>query len=112
MKIAVYTANIGNYDLIHNIYQKMSNVDYYYFTDSGDPICGWKKVPIKLRHHDTDVKEARWFKTHSNELFPNHDVTIWVDARFIVNTVDISKYVSESLKKKSLIAQYPHLKRS
>jgi hypothetical protein len=110
MKVAVYTANIGNYDLLHNVYIKSKNVDFYYFTDSDGALCGWKKIPIKQRHHENNTKEARWYKTHSHDLFRDYDVTIWIDARFMIKSKNIIDFVNDNLKKKTQVACYHHLR--
>jgi hypothetical protein len=111
VKIAVYTANIGNYDILHNIYIKNKGVDFYYITDSrAEVLCGWTKIVVDELPHKDPTKAARWYKTHSHELFPNHDITIWIDARFMVKSRNIIDFIDKNIKKKSLIGMYHHMR--
>ena len=107
MKVIVYTANIGHYDDYHNIYIKDPNVEYYYFTDEHAAICGWKNKTI-IKPHEDNTKSARYFKCNPHLVLPEHDISIWIDARFKVKSKNVMKFLNSNFKKKDKIACFWH----
>ena len=108
MKIIVYTANIGNYDTLNHIYIKSDNVKFVYFTDSKDGLCGWDKVLIAERKCKDNTKEARYYKCNPHLVLPDHDISIWVDARFQVKAQNVHQYLKDNFKRNMNIACYDH----
>jgi len=109
MKIIVYTANIGHYDDYNHVYVKDKNVDFIYFTDEDVQLCGWKTKLIEKPHED-NTKSARYFKCNPHLVLPEHDISVWIDARFNIKSRNIKSFVSEHFGKKDKIACYPHLR--
>ena len=107
MKVIVYTANIGNYDDCHNIYLKDPNVEYYYFTDGYTDLCGWKNKAI-IKPHEDNTKSARYFKCNPHLVLPEHDISIWIDARFKVKSKNVMKFLNSNFNKKDQIACFHH----
>lgn len=105
--VVIYTAIMGGYDTLK---QPKVNVScrMVCFTDSDVEGGAWEVVKVE-RKIDDPCREARWYKTHAHELFPDADVTIWIDGSKAMK-VDLSEMVDTLLDKAS-IAMYPHSKR-
>lgn len=83
-EIAIYTALIGGYDRLLE-QPPHDDVDFVCFTDNAE-----------LRSHTWDVRvvgmgesgtrAARKVKTHPHVLLPDHEWTIWVDARLSIRS--------------------------
>ncbi len=87
-KIAVYTVIIGNYDnLIQPLY-KSDNIDYYVISDHKINNLGkWKWIDAKKylpNYQLTNVKKARFLKTHPHLIFPNYKYSIFIDGNISV----------------------------
>jgi uncharacterized membrane protein len=81
MKIAIYTAIIGEYEVPKDPLFKDEGVDYFLFTDQRVGSSVWN---VKYVSHIglTPRKTARSIKILSHEYLPDYDITIWVDANF------------------------------
>ena len=78
--LTIYTVNFGDYDVLHDPH--CIDHEYICFSDvPRSPVGGgpwWPAVgPIRQK---TPRLEARWHKTHSHELFPHTEWTLYVDA--------------------------------
>lgn len=109
MKIIVYTANIGNYDEINHVYIREPNIDFWYFNDSNEPVYGWKDEKVDKPHED-NTKSARYYKCNPHLVLPEHDISVWVDARFLVKAKNVTQFINESFRKRDKIACYPHFR--
>ncbi|MFG0729879.1 glycosyltransferase domain-containing protein [Photobacterium damselae] len=107
-KILVYTAVTGGYDSIKEIDNIENNIDYYCITDEhfkGEVPYPWKH--IILRNSKKDAKNlARYCKMVPHRLFPNYDVSIWIDGNISIKG-EISMLLNDALKKGN-IASYDH----
>ncbi len=88
MKIVLYTALYGGY---HSKFLPLPDIgiDAYAFTDNPDAAApGWQTVVVSFPDKDMHPRmQAKWFKMHPHELFPEYDVSIWIDAGWrVVNT--------------------------
>lgn len=81
MKIAVYSAAVGNYDII--LRPKILDCRFEFFLFSNDPkavdVGEWKirRIPY---YNANPTKVARWVKTHPEDLLPGYDASVWIDA--------------------------------
>lgn len=109
-KVAIYTVNIGGYDTVLQPIVKNDNVDYFYVSDKKPQNLGkWNWLDAKPYIKDlntTNVKKARYIKTHPHILFPNYKYSIFIDGN-IRTITDISKFVN-NINKITKIAIHPH----
>jgi len=87
-----YTAIFGKYDnlLLPDIIDP--DIDYVCFTDEPRNDYGvWQMRSVPYYHPDS-TRVARWVKTHPDELFPDHDVAVWLDANIILKA-DVRQYI-------------------
>ena len=109
-KIAIYTVNIGGYDTILQPIIKKENVEYFYVSDKEPEKTGkWNWIDAKpyIEYlNTTNVKKARYIKTHPHLLFPEYKYSIFIDGN-IRTVTDISKFVN-NINKNTKIAIHPH----
>lgn len=81
MKIAIYTAIIGDYEAPRDPMFQDEGIDYILFTDKKTESKKWQ---VRYAQHCglTCRKQARAIKILSHEYLPEYDLTIWVDANF------------------------------
>ncbi|UVF18364.1 DUF616 domain-containing protein [Microvirga terrae] len=91
-RIVLYTAIFGEYDNLLLPDRIDPDVDYVCFTDRPRNDYGvWQMRAVPYYHSDP-TRIARWVKTHPHELFPDHEVAIWLDANIILKG-DIHHYI-------------------
>lgn len=105
MKFAVYTCNMGKYDLPISLISKDPLVDYIYFTDAPSAPGGWQHKKIFVE--ESECLTARKVKIMSNVYMADYDMTIWIDACFAPKMRNVRAWAFESLKN-NLIACYRH----
>ena len=86
-KYVIYTAIVGNYDEILLPKVVDDRFDYILFSNDIDvPYVGiWQVRPINYTN-EAQTKIARWVKTHPEELLPEYDFSVWMDANIRINT--------------------------
>jgi hypothetical protein len=86
MKLVVYTAVFGNYDAIRAPRARIGGVDYVSFAD--DPRLvgeGWNAGPLPAALQGlSPASRNRWLKMHPHLLFPEHDISLYVDGNIEV----------------------------
>jgi hypothetical protein len=78
--LRVYTANFADYDAVHE--PRCIDHPYFCFTDAQSQSPGrgaWRTLVVE-RRQKTPARENRWYKTHSHELFPHAEWTLYFDA--------------------------------
>ena len=109
-KVVIYTVNIGGYDSILQPIVKSDNVDYFYVSDKEPKYLGkWKWIdakPYLTNLNTTNVKKARYIKTHPHLIFPEYKYSIFIDGN-IRTITDISKFVNK-INKLTKTAIHPH----
>ena len=109
-RVAIYTVNIGGYD--HLIQPLFTNdkCDYYIVSDKKPTDLGvWKWIDANKYIEDlntTNVKKARYIKTHPQLFFKDYDYSIFIDGNIRCIT-DITKYIA-NINKNTGIAIHPH----
>ena len=86
MRLVVYTAVFGNYDAILPPRLRQPGVDYLCFADRPGPaIDGWTAgtLPPEVAAL-SPASSNRWLKMHPHRLFPQHDVSVYVDGNIEV----------------------------
>lgn len=87
-KIAFYTANISNYDEVHEFFFMDPDIDYYYFTDTNKAPKGFNVVHVNSEmfpENMPNVQKARLIKANPFKYLPNaehYDIIIWADSCF------------------------------
>lgn len=105
MKVVLYTALYGNYHSKFNALPDLG-IDAYAFTDNPEAAAsGWQTVVVPFPDKDMHPRmQAKWFKCFPHELFPDYDVSIWIDAGWFTTNLDgITDYLKESN-----LCFYPH----
>ncbi|MBJ6127836.1 glycosyltransferase domain-containing protein [Microvirga splendida] len=91
-KIVFYTAIFGEYDNLLLPERINPSVDYVCFTDRPRNEYGVWQMRSAPYYHPDPTRIARWVKTHPHELFPGHEVAVWLDANIILKG-DIHGYI-------------------
>lgn len=81
MRIAYYTAVVGEYDDFRDPVFMDEGVDYYVFSDQKINTYSMKNLKIDPSGY-TRRKTARCIKALSHKFLPQYDVTIWADGNF------------------------------
>lgn len=96
-KFAIYTAIIGSYDEIQQPLVTDNDFDYILYVDNvscyEEYVGVWKVLPIKY-HSEDKTRIARYVKTHSHELLPEYEATLWVDSNIVI----CSQYIYDKVK--------------
>lgn len=112
-KFVIYSAIIGKYDDINQPSIIDDRFDYILFSNdfTQGRIGIWQIRPIKY-HNDIQTKIARWVKTHPEELLPEYQCCLWIDANIDIKDIAIYERVIDLFNKKILISSMVHLKRN
>ena len=97
-KTVCYTYVSDGYDDLINHRYVCKNWEYICFTNNPkllkrSRIGIWKIVPSKFEKLDSK-RNSGWHKTHPHILFPEYDVSVWVDANVNILTPYLSKYIN------------------
>ena len=116
-KVAVITANFGNYDTIKepiNI-KNIELFDWYYFTDNKDIKSDVYKV-INESHHipGKPVLCAKYYKIqhHKIDFIQKYDYIVWHDSSFYIQNVNFVNDILELLKGDPKFVLYKHPQRT
>jgi hypothetical protein len=79
-KVVLYTCITNNRDVPKTIEFK-NNFSYVMFSDQHSALAyDWTVKPLVWKHPTDPVRTARYHKHHPHLLFPEHDISIWLDA--------------------------------
>ena len=92
-KYVVYTAIYGNKDVLKDPLHINKNFDYICFTDNKDI----KSNVWEIIHSDAvckdPVRSAKIFKVKPHEYLQDYEISIWVDANFLICS-DLNQFVN------------------
>ncbi len=91
-RVVFYTAIFGEYDNLLLPEHIDPKVDYVCFTDRSRNNYGVWQMRSAPYYHPDPTRIARWVKTHPSDLFPAHDVAVWLDANIVLKG-DIHQYI-------------------
>jgi|TARA_R110001583_G_scaffold18383_37_gene73191 hypothetical protein len=95
MKCVVYTAIYGEKDALKDPLVVNPNVDYLCFTDNKNIKSNvWKIIHHPAIHTDP-VRSAKIFKVKPHEFLSDYDISLWVDANFLIKT-DLQTFFQKS----------------
>lgn len=106
-KIAIYTANINDYDEVRDHFFMDRDIDYYYFTNGNKVPKGSIHVRVTEEMFPKEmpsVQKARLIKANPYHFIPNaeqYECIIWIDACF-KQTATV-KPLFEKMKGKELL---------
>ena len=80
-KYVIYTVIVGNYDNVPDFGVIDERFDYIIFSDSipAGKAGIWEVRPIPYTN-EIKTKTARWVKMHPEELLPEYEYSLWIDA--------------------------------
>jgi len=89
-KNCIYTASIGDYDILHTSNcGKLDNWDYICFTDNKNLKSDfWKIIYVENQHNNSlnNIKLARYYKTNPFKFLSSYENIIWKDSRISINS--------------------------
>ncbi len=88
-RIAVFIAMFGGYDTVRDPLVFPDNVDYYLITDSNTGVKKWNLLdPSGLLPEEltSPAEKNRWCRMHPHLIFPDHDVSIYVDSSTLITS--------------------------
>jgi hypothetical protein len=115
MKKIVYSALVGEYDNFPKI-EDTSDWDCVLFTDrqhSGTCPTNWsiKKIDKAKGRNNSFIN--RWYKMHPHILFPNHEVSLYIDSNIYIKKFDyINQRVEKFIEKGVSISAPKHFLRN
>jgi len=99
MKVALLTANIGDFDEVLSVPNQSVPYDYFLYTENN--------LPVPLSEQNNRMK-SKFIKFQPHKFLPGYDVFIWVDGRVQINT---GTFVEDCLKQLSnndiVISRHP-----
>lgn len=99
-KLAVYTAVIGAYDAIPEQKLLFPGADYYCFVGKGEKMTekagDWTIVEVDAPVSGS-LAVARYVKTHPEQLLPEYDYTLWLDANLSVVQAEFFAVVQQKM---------------
>ena len=106
-KIVFYTAIFGEYDNLLLPDRIDPDIDYICFTDRPRNTYGvWQMRSAPYRHADP-ARVSRYVKMHPHELFPDHDIAVWLDANIILKG-DVRRYIEMVQHERGTLGLVPH----
>ena len=116
MKKVIYSCITGGYDDVPVHKYVAPDWDYVLFTDNKELIakgrCAHWIIRPLVFNKLTNVKNNRWHKINTHKLFPEYDVSIYLDGNIIVNNSGLFKVVEKLIADNVLIGvpNHPHRK--
>lgn len=108
MKVCLYTAILGNYETLKTPV-KIDGIDYVCFTD--DVNLKSDIWDVRYIEPPLDIPPSLFYKRIkclSHEYLPEYDLTIWLDANFVVKDKNYLKYLLDNFKYNKLML-YKHV---
>lgn len=117
-KLVVYTAVLGKYDELHEPLYVNGIYDFVLITDNKDMIkreSSWNFIDINdiknmIPNGLNNVQLNRWLKMNPNIIFPDYDVSIYVDGNVNVVT-DMMPIALDFFKTNAIIGLHLHANR-
>lgn len=111
-KIAIYTANVGNYDQLRQPYlpkKYMDDFDFIYFSNEleRDFLGVWEVRKYNIQEND-NTRIARYIKLHPHILLKEYKYTIWIDSNIEIIGNTLYQVAKEFVQKKVLISSLKH----
>lgn len=110
-KFVIYTAVIGQYDEILQPKVIDPRFDYILFSnDIHETSIGVWQIRHFSYHNDIQTKIARWIKTHPEQLLPEYEASLWMDANIQIASSEFYSRVDELYGNKTSLSTVKHPK--
>lgn len=117
MKKVVYSVIFGNYDEIKD-FNKQKGYDFYLFTDNISNInykkTNWQLLPIPdniKKLNISIIKKQRYIKLFPHLYFKNYNLSIYIDATFIIKG-DLNEFLLRIISPKYYLYGLEHPERN
>lgn len=110
----IYTAIVGQYELIVQPQVVHPDFDYVLFTNNDikeESIGVWQIWKIPYQNTD-NTRVARWVKTHPEQLLGDYTYSIWMDANIQILSESFYDYVFKHVKSNVLVSSMWHNQRN
>jgi hypothetical protein len=94
-KKVIYTALYGNKDILKNPLVTSDDCDYVCFTNNKDLKSDIWECRYSPATHSDPVRSAKTFKIKPHEYFPDYEISLWVDANFLIKS-DINSFLDKT----------------
>jgi len=112
-KIVVYTALIGEYDVLKIPVKLDPLIDYVCFSDRSYSAYNPWIVKAPVFEHSDPTMVARFHKLNPHLLFPEYETSIWVDATLLIRKeCDLQGFAKQFLESGRVLATVDHPRRS
>jgi len=112
MEIVIYTSIAGEYDKIRNPQYIHRDVKYVCYTDYDIKSNIWdiRPLPDETKYLDNNRK-AKYTKILPHRLFPEYDVSLWVDGNLSVKS-NIENFINNILTNDLVFLKHPNNRKS
>tara|TARA_R110000824_G_scaffold151061_4_gene321938 strand:- start:81 stop:770 length:690 start_codon:yes stop_codon:yes gene_type:complete len=93
-KVVIYTSIYGKKDTLKDPLQVNKDCDYLCFTDNKDIKSDVWKVIYKEPTHEDPVRCAKIFKIKPHDFLKEYDLSLWVDANFLIKN-DLTSFFAK-----------------
>ncbi len=110
MKIAVYTANFNQKDILKSPLNYVKDeVDYYAFVDDYDLdiVSPYTSIFTDLKLDDI-TKNARKLKILGHKILNDYDITIWHDSNIQLDAKRLKELINVSVLNKTFVTTFRH----
>ena len=94
-KIVVYTSIYGSKDTLKDPLFYNKEFDYICFTDNKNLKSNIWKIVYKAPTHKDPVRSAKIFKIKPHEFLKEYDISLWIDANFIIKE-DLNSFFQQT----------------
>lgn len=101
-KIAIVTANIGNFDNAKGVCKQSVEFDYHYYDENN--------LPFPLPNLNNRLK-SKYLKLQTHRFLPGYEMYIWLDASIKVNGGNFAETFVDQIKDHDA-ALYGHVERN
>ena len=109
----VYSALVGNYDLIQQPAVIDERFDYILFSDViRDGSVGIWQIRTIPYSNSIQSKTARWVKTHPEALLSDYKASLWIDSNIIITSQFVYDRVVQLFQEGVLVSTMKHFQRN
>lgn len=115
IKKVIYTCITGEYDdacahvYVDDTWQYVMFTDNQYLL-SMDKYTHWTIRPLQY-NESTNVKNARWHKINADLLFPEYDISLWIDGNIVIMRPEFFERLEKFIRRGDKICIPPHPER-
>lgn len=109
MHFVIFSAIVGSYDEIIQPSVTRDGFDFVLFSNTikHSSLGIWQIRQIPYENPDS-TRVARWVKTHPEELLPEYDASVWIDANILIRTTFLYERVINLFNKRVSLSTMCH----